>query len=261
LNVSSTGKREDSFAATATSAGSRVVDLLATKLQLCTATADVSVALLLAPETELVFVEPPEGHHNDDYNDGGFARKSKKQLYELRTAPTSWQDDPAELLLGLGCTRGVFEPTLFNHVERTIYLDTHVDDIHAAGTAADLEGDFEQLAKDLLIKVEPIHDIHSSYEFLRTTTSKAMYILPATQYIDDTAAALGLEKATPSASPGLVCAQSEDDDELLVGDDKKHFSSCVGRLLYLASYRNDIQWVLGKPGSRCRNQCVLHGES
>jgi hypothetical protein len=32
---------------------------------------------------------------------------------------------------------------------------------------------------------------------------------------------------------------------LLGGDEKKTFSSCVGRLLYLASYRHDIQWVLG----------------
>jgi hypothetical protein len=142
----------------------------------------------------------------------------------------------------------VFEPTLFHHVERTIYLDTHVDDIHAAGTSADLTWVFKELSKSLLIKVEPIHDIGSSYEFLRATrtrTANAMFIHPATRYIDDTAPALGLEKATPSASPGLVCAKSDDDDELLVGDDKKQFSSCVGRLLYLASYRHDIQWVLG----------------
>jgi hypothetical protein len=53
-----TGKRDDTFAATPLSAGSRVVDLLGTKLQLCTATADVSVAFLHAAATDLVFVEP-----------------------------------------------------------------------------------------------------------------------------------------------------------------------------------------------------------
>jgi hypothetical protein len=172
----------------------------------------------------------------------------KKKLSRPRTAPTSWQEHLADLLLELGFTRGVFEPTLFHHVQRTIYLDTHVDDIHAAGSVVDLFWVFEKLANNFLIKVEPIHDICSSYDFLRATrtrTSEAMYILPATRYIDDTAAALGLEKATTSGSPGLVCAKSDDDDELLAGDDKKTFSSCVGRLLYLVSYRHDNQWVLG----------------
>jgi hypothetical protein len=67
-----TGKRDDTFATTPSSTSSRVVDLLATKLQLCTATADVSVAFLHATEEGLVFVEPAEGYHSDAYDDGDF---------------------------------------------------------------------------------------------------------------------------------------------------------------------------------------------
>jgi hypothetical protein len=155
-----------------------------------------------APEKELVVVEPLGGYHSDDYGDGDFVWRLNQKLYGLRTAPSSWQEHLAELLLGLGFTRGVFEPTLFHHVERTVFLDTHIDDIRAASTAADLTWVIHEFAKSLLIKVEPIHDIGSSFKFLRATrtrTSCAMFILPATRYIDVTAAALGLEKATSAA--------------------------------------------------------------
>jgi hypothetical protein len=119
-----TGKRDDTFAATSSSAGSRVVDLLATKMQLCTATADVSVAFLHAPETELVFVEPPEGHHSDDCNDGDCVRRLKKRCMAKEQHRCHGRNI-LQSLLGLGFTRGVFEPTPFHHVEQTIYFDTH----------------------------------------------------------------------------------------------------------------------------------------
>jgi len=84
-----THKRDDTFAATPSAAGSRVIDMLAVKLDLCTCTADVSTAFLHAYETEDVFVEPPEGYFSNEFEAGTFVWKLKRKLYGLRSSPSS----------------------------------------------------------------------------------------------------------------------------------------------------------------------------
>ena len=234
-------RSDDTFAATSIAEGSRVIDMLAGKLNLCTCTADVSTVFMRAIETEDVFVEPPEGYVSEEFVPGTFVWKLKKKVYGLKSFPPNWQTLLAEQMRSLGFSRGVFEPTFFYHQNRNLYVDRHVDDLHAAGLPADLRWMFDELSKHLVIKVGDVMGSGSSDEFFRARISEDMLIVSNSRYIDETVSVLKLESANTMTTTGLQNGQPKHDDEELPGKCQN-----VDRSLELSSYRPDIQWAIGE---------------
>jgi hypothetical protein len=246
------GKRDDVFAATPSSCSVRVIDLLSAKYGYKKVVADVSAAFLHAavPEDECIVVRPPDDYRSAKYPSGCLWRL-KKMLYGLRGAPAKWQEHLSSVLAKSGYLRGVFEPSLFWHPAKHVYVLVHVDDLHLTGPDQAVITLVKELEKELVLKSSGLMAEGDEYSFLKAVrgmTEEAVTIWPQDSYIEETVSQLGLQHARAAGSPMTLLKAEPGDEVPLDAEQAKTYRSCIGRLLYLSHTRFDIQYA-------CRRLC------
>ena len=81
----------------------------------------------------LVVIKPPkEWKHEPDFVEGHVWIALVK-WYGERGASQAWQQPFSDALEKIGFKRNIKDPTKFVHVDKKLYVDSHVDDSHGTG--------------------------------------------------------------------------------------------------------------------------------
>jgi hypothetical protein len=156
----------DFFAATGNVMNRRLVPVIALKFGWMTLPLDARRAFLQVPETALVVIKPPKEWKQEEDFVEGHVWIALVKWYGERGAAQAWQEFFAEALVAIGFSRNRKDPTKFHHVERSIYVDSHVDDSH--GTAP-------QLALAWLppaLEEATVAGVGDSYNYLQVTYTR-----------------------------------------------------------------------------------------
>ena len=255
--------RDDVFAATPSAASGRIIDYLSVRTGFGVRSADVSGAFLHTPVPagEKIFIKPPDDYQPEQIPKGRCMWQLQKMLYGLRDAPAAWQQHLALELVGMGFDRGTFEPSLFHHTARQLYVLIHVDDLHMCGPESDMEWLCEKLRELFVIKVSRTYGVNDSYEFLRArrhVLEDGVLIVPDERYIEQTLEDMHLTQARPAATPAPIVKTTTDDEDELNVEQKATYRTSVGRLLYLSHWRFDVQWTIRLLASGMQDPRVKH---
>jgi hypothetical protein len=243
------GDRDNEFfATTPASTSTRVIDLIACSLGLSTMTADVSSAFLHAkiPEGTTVLIQPPEGCVGADGSPCLW--RLNKWLYGLRGAPQAWNQHFSSVLCDeLKFIRSVAEPNLYVSKDLNVYILVHVDDMHLCGPESAMKRVLNRLSEDLVLKSEGPFRPGDSYSFLgmtREVRAHETILVPDKSYTLETMKQLDLMECRPASTASTNLSELSNDKEELDSEGTTLYRSGVGRLLFLAHSRMDIQYAV-----------------
>jgi hypothetical protein len=187
--------------------------------------------------------------------------------YGERGAAQAWQEFFAEALVAIGFSRNRKDPTKFHHVERNIYVDSHVDDSH--GTApqlalAWLPPALEEAGIDL--KSATVAGVGDSYNYLQVTYTRVslrrFIVTPSTRYIQDIIDELGLRDAKPKTTPSPTKNLLTEVEGIKMIDEVRRqvYVRCVMKGVYAAHDRVELAETLKWLGrrlkpERCTEEC------
>ena len=239
-----TWRTQEFLAATGNPMAQRVIPTIAVKRGYNTMVLDAVRAYLQVPEDDDVFIIPPaEWRRHDDFK-AHSCWKAKTVWYGERHAAQAFQDFLAGHLCEMGGTRGKRDPTKFVFLERSLYLETHVDDAHCTGPNASMQWLYETLLqRGVKLKPTTILGQGQTYEYLQrryTRVPEGMLIEPSPRYVEETLKDLALDPtskgvSTPGSAKDLLAKDAG--EKMLDATRAKTYASCVMRLVYLAQDR------------------------
>ena len=269
------GEWADTFAATPTSLGQRVLMKIASEKGFVLKLGDISCAFPYAhlPPEEKLYLMPPESERKP-----GKIWKLLRALYGLRRSPQFFQDHFAAELEKMGFRRLLSDPQLFIHEELQVYLLAHVDDMMIAGTHVNVEKVVKML--DDIFKIKWAEELNSKNwtKFLgREWKREAMtennkdigfcVRIPPT-YFKKVLKDFAMEKCKEAATPFVPGVRHREDEELAVDEVKHHqYRRAVGQLLWTVGERPDLSYVIKELARRvqrpseedwCALKRVLH---
>ena len=109
---------------------------------------DVKCAFLYGDMRRNVYIELP--HTDPRYGDENVVGKLKKSMYGTRDAPQIWAEHVRATLEGLGYRQSVYQPSVYFHPGKSVFIVVHVDDFLCTGKGEELE----ELYRDLTAKYE-----------------------------------------------------------------------------------------------------------
>jgi hypothetical protein len=171
-------------------------------------------------------------------------------LYGTRSAPRNFHKFLADQLAELGFQQLKSDASLFRDPLRDIEMSVHVDDPIVSGRdRASVEVFFEELEQRVLFKRGPAllangpAVIYLGKSYTRDATS--ITVAPISDYIAKTLKAYGMAQCSVVHTPATKQNHEKDaPDQPLTTEDHKHFRSVLGRLMFLASERGDLQFAL-----------------
>jgi hypothetical protein len=256
-------RQVETYAATPTPIGVRIIDMLASCFRLCVALADVSSAFLHAEvESDLIIlVDPPEEARPRESRipHGRMVWKLKRWLYGLRGAPQAWQLKFSSSLLKLGFKQCVVDPCLFYHCEQCIYLVVHVDDIYCCGPSMALTRFLDDLKLQFSMKYQGPYGPGSEFVFLgcrRALQDNEMTLRFESNYVTQALSDMGMTGCKPATVP-WTSRKAAVDEMVPLNDEETHqFRSATGKLMYVAHLRPDVQWSVRKLACAMRSPTV-----
>ena len=84
-------------------------------------------------------IKPPKEWSGQPDHQPGHLWIAVVKWYGKRDAAQSWQEYFSVGLISIGCFRHIKDPTKFGHKEKSLYIDSHVDDGAATGPNKSLE--------------------------------------------------------------------------------------------------------------------------
>jgi len=230
----------------------------ALKEKRCIAMADVSTAFLHAawtPDPEepdiQMCIRPPPTHA-----DGNSVWVVKKAVYGLRRSPRLWQEHWSQLLVDMGFTPTVSDPTMHIHQQKGMTLVTHVDDVLATGKKKDLTWLWSTLQQHVKLKIT-CQELGLEWtrflgrEWSRTGPSTAEVRIPGS-YVDGLLSGLGLAEAKVVDTPAVPSSKQDEESPPLDQESYSKFRTGLGKLLWMVSDRPDLAFSV-KEMCRCAN--------
>ena len=236
-------KREDIFAATPTDTGLLILLALAASKRHVIRTGDLTTAFMHADLQEEIYVEGPEGFIED-----GWVWKLNKALNGLRRSPLDFQDFIAGVLTReMGFTRLTMDAMVFKHSSRDLVVDIHVDDPIALGPSNDVSWFFDTASKYMLLRADDEVKVGDEFKYLGRRylrTESGFRRMAGAGYIEHTIELAGFRDLKPANTPGVASAKQSEEDPVLDESDHRRrlYPTVVGRLLFLAGDRPDIQY-------------------
>ena len=145
----------DLFAAASPVSTSRIIPMKAVKCKLKTFTFDSSNAFFHVPVTEPSCADPPAEWTVAWIEKGGDLDtiwELRRELYGRRKAPQAWTEWKAQQLLDRGFLRCAEAPWIYQHSERDIAVDVHMDDGHGCASVEDAEWFRDSLQETFVLK-------------------------------------------------------------------------------------------------------------
>ena len=210
-------------------------------------TGDVSTAFLHADvRDDGIHVEPPTGEDVDS-NGRRIVWKLRKAMYGLRSAPRSWQDHFAGVVMSLGMRRMKSDSSVF--VSKNCILMAYVDDIFiSAESLAVVQEVVQKLRAQLLLKDTGLLKPGSSIRFIgRELKHHGDYIAITgmSEYIRQLLEEHGLQKCKTTPTPGTsVQRRDSDEGQLQDRDETRAFRRLLGKLQWLVPIRPDIAFAV-----------------
>jgi hypothetical protein len=201
---------------------------------------------------ETLYVEPPAGYYDHDV-----VWHLRKALNGIRRAPKDFQQFVTETFVEMEMVQLKSDPMIFKHKARPLYVSMHVDDPIGFGRQPDLDWFFEEASKRMLIKKEPPVQVGETFSylgrrFMRTATGFRRQA--SESYIRDTLEIAGMRVIKPALVPGPPAATLKQQEEPLKDEEKQRiFPTLVGRLMFLAGDRPDIQYATKELARRTKD--------
>ena len=252
-----TGPRPDLFSATSPLEGVKlVISEAASSNQKGTVllVIDVRRAYFYAKARRRVYIELPEGNGGGpDSRQCGLLRKS---LYGTRDAAQNWECELGGFLEEIGLRKGQASTCLYSEEARGISASVHGDDVTVKASREDAEWLIQEFKKRYEIKTQMIGeaaDLDKQLQILNRTvrwSSRGLWIEADPRHVKEVIKALGLERATPAPTPGVVAkgeTRVEDNDGSvdpeLGPEETTMFRAVAARLNYLSQDRPDITFA------------------
>ena len=197
-----TGATDEFFA----QASGRLVDVLASHRRHSRLVLDVHRAFLHLVEDEIVLVDPPALWKEQEEaagRDSSLVWRMQKVLYGRRKAPKEWLKYFGRVLVEhAGLIQSASAPQFFRSSNGQVFLEVHMDDIHASGPTADLEQIVKIVGHHVSVKHADIYEAwkEAVYYHLRRErilTKTGCYIRANVKYVEEAASLLGLEHSKP----------------------------------------------------------------
>ena len=213
--------------------------------------ADVSTAFLHAAVVEPTFVEPPKCLMLPE----NVCWWLNKALYGLKSAPRSWNQHLAEVMMSGGWKQSVVEQSAFyHHTDGKLdgMVVVYVDDIIACGHSQVVDDMFRHLQQCVTIpEVETLGSSNKvsflGFDYYRKGGG---VVIDPSVYVCKLLEANGMLMCKPLSTPG-VCEKECDDDRKVLGvGDHKIFRRVVGQLLWLGVVRPDIKFAVKELSKR-----------
>ena len=236
---------EDAFAPTSASVVVRMLLQLQMRTGLALYTLDVKDAFLLMdqPEDERAMIVTENAQY-----------KLRMNLPGQRNAAAQWFKGFCKVAKEYGLVQDVMQPTMMKMVQDDdnpddgrLYLTIHVDDLLLVGNEKVAEG-FIKFMEDKGWKTEKRGPLRSgSFSYLKRQMEiieKGITIRPDQQHIKDLAKLTKVDQKKFRSTPGDGNFNKlSKEDEPMNPEDITKYRSAVGKLLYIAPDRPDIQYV------------------
>ena len=271
------GEWADTFAATPTSVGQRILLKIASTKGLVLKFGDISCAFLYAhlPPEEKIYLVPLESERKP-----GMVWKLLRALYGLRRSPQFFQDHFAVELEKIGFRRLLSDPQLFCSEGLQVYLLAHVDDMMIAGTRENVKKVVKKLNE--IFKIKWVNELNSKTwtkflgrewrreEDLKDSKDIGFYVRIPPTYFLKVLKDFAMEKCKTVATPFVAGTRHREDDELAIDEVKHHqYRRAVGKLFWTVGERPDLSYVIKELGAsppnstskRRRLDCTQTGAS
>ena len=204
---------------------------------------DVSAAFLNAEIDKPTKARPPRDLGEEAKE---FTWDLKKALYGLRRSPKLWTDFLRNILSKHGWRNLKSDPGLYKHHKLNAILLVHVDDIVISCDANYGKEFLAKLSAEIELKHVKLNREHDQGEFLgkKLTRLKDGYTLAGDwEIIMASIKELNLENGKGVDTPAVV-EKDTVDETLLTEEQKSEFARHVGRLIYVAMDRCDMQYAV-----------------
>lgn len=244
---------EETFSPTSTLSAMKVLISLCVTQKLWTVVLDVKDAFLQVPQQEYVVVEVPRWAREGNPNLPRFWRLFKC-LPGQRNVSMRWYEYFRAVVEKENFEAYEGMPTVISHLEQTIYLTIHVDDVLAVGEHEDVKWFVEEFSKKFTVKASEIVSVETGGEILylkksisfipRGSQRGGVVVRPNRRYIPKLVKMLKLEtrriKQVPHNSGMKIFDEELDKDKEKLGKELL-FRSGLGLVCYVRQDRPDIQ--------------------
>ena len=236
------GGHQDTFAASPTTLGQRLLMRMSVVNGWGLVVGDVSTAFLHAPlpEGSVVLVEPPPSLKKK-----GYVWKLNKAVYGLRQAPRLFQEFLARELEKVGWMRLLADPQFFVHPDGAM-LSIHADDLLLAAACADMEKFQKQISEHMVIKWGD----HFTNETWVKYLGREWCVVPhgiavrlPSRYYDKLLDLMFMKDCKAIATPGAISAcPPEQAAQALSPEEVSRYRSVVGKIMWMLPERPDLSF-------------------
>jgi hypothetical protein len=239
LNLSG-GTWAETFAATPTTLGQRLLLWHAAKNGWKVQTADVSTAFLHAslPAGDAVYIVPPVS-----LRQGTGLWKLHKALYGLRQAPRLFQEHLAKVLAKLGYTRSGADPQLYVHKVTNVMISIHADDLLVAAPEKDLDAIFTGIEKSLVLKRGEIISSTGWVRYLGReyqATPRGFRVRIQAKYYEKLLQEMGMTASRPVSTPFPGPTEHSASAKPMNAEQLRQYRRAVGEMLWMLGERPDL---------------------
>jgi hypothetical protein len=215
---------------------------------------DVNNAFLQGDLNEEVYMKLPPGF---SHKGKSCVCKLNKSIYGLKQASRQWFSKFSTTLIQKGFRQSISDYSLFTYKtnQTTIFVLVYVDDIIITGNNEDAISDI----KRFLAKAFSIKDLGNLSYFLgiEVSRSKKGIFLCQRKYTLDILSDSGMTGCRPSDFPMEPHLRLRPNDGSPLPD-PTIYRRLIGRLLYLAVTRPDIQYVVNTLSQFMQSPCTTH---
>ncbi|MDJ0514128.1 MAG: reverse transcriptase domain-containing protein [Methyloceanibacter sp.] len=200
------------------------------------------------PQEEWVYLIPPPEYKNKQKMKGKIALLAKRPIYGLRISPRRWQELLRSSMNKAGLKEQKCDENLY--VGNGIVAVAHVDDILISGPLSKIRSFVDSISKYIEATFsEPIIKVNDSGMMLGRQIVRINHgykIVTSGRFAEEVALELNLARAksvdTPMTSKS-VSANDDENDPPLSGENYAIFRRCLGKMLYAACDRMDLQFA------------------
>ena len=260
----SDGNPSDSYAATPTALGRRLLLAMALHSDWPIELGDVSTAFLYTPIEGEVIVRPLKNLQRP-----GWLWHLRKALYGLRIAPRFFSEFFGKVLKMYGLVRCVVDPQLFYGRKTGLLFSVHVDDIMVTGPTDAIMNLKKGLGKELRIKwLETLPPGKTSEwarylgkQWRRTPTSVQVRVAP--DYVNQILHLLHLEHAKGVLAPMFSSGKTPEEDPELNEEEHHLYRLVVGKLMWALGERADLAYPVSEGAGPCGpgSEAVAHASA
>nr|GEV36943.1 retrovirus-related Pol polyprotein from transposon TNT 1-94 [Tanacetum cinerariifolium] len=198
---------------------------------------DVKTAFLHGSLKEDVYVCQPEGFIDADHPSHVF--KLKKALYGLKQAPRAWYDELSTFLLQNHFFKGTIDPTLFirRFDDDILVVHVYVDNIIFGSTHPRYTQIFSDLMKSHF-EMSMMGEM-TFFLVLQVNQSPCGIFINQSNYMLEILKTYGMDSCDPVGTP-MEIKDKFDLEQNGTSVDATKYHSMIGALMYLTSYRPDI---------------------